>query len=125
MSSAAIFSSCFNIVSNIPLLHSSPEKVVFQGINRIASRQKPRGNSCRTTADAEQLSWGELNWEKIPSLGQPARRSKDHGMESQFFSLTAVGVFLVHHAHVSLASEMLSIETTSKCCLKSKHSKQK
>lgn len=103
VSSVAIFFSSFNTVSNIPLLHSNPEKVAFQGILILL----PQGKSPGVAAAGQLLTLNSCprdnELEKIPILGQPGCCSKDHGMESLFFFLTAVGVFLVHHAHVSLA----------------------
>lgn len=48
MSSVAGFFSCFNTVSTIPLLHSNPEKVAFQGILTLA--ELPQGKSPEVTA---------------------------------------------------------------------------
>lgn len=118
----ATFFSSFSTVSNILLLHSSPEKAAFQGILtlKVASSQIPRGNSCRTTAYAEQLSWEELSWEKKSHFRTAWLLFKGSWHGVTIFSLSAEGFFW----YIILMCPWTQ-EFTSKCCLKSKHSKQK
>lgn len=115
----ATFFSSFSTMSNILLLHSSPEKAAFQGILTltVASSQIPRGNSCRTTAYAEQLSWEELSWEKKSHFRTAWLLFKGSWHGVTIFSLSAEGFFW----YIILMCPWTQ-EFTSKCCLKSKHS---